>query len=78
LGCPIVRPSGPENRRLGTVSLNALDRSDGLAHRRLEPLQTVSCLQLSPPETIAFVFEPYAQSKSRIGIDLAQLTVLLR
>ena len=61
--------------QLETVPLNALDGFDGLAHCRLQSVQSVPCLRLSPPKTIPFVLEPYAQSERRIGVDMTLLAV---
>lgn len=56
--------------RLETVSLNALDGFHGLAHCRLQSVQSDSCLYLSPSKAIPFELESYAQSERRIGVDL--------
>ena len=61
--------------QLETVPLNALDGLNGLAHCRLQSVQSVSRLQLSPSKTIPFVLEPYAQSERCIGVALTLLAV---
>ena len=61
--------------QLETIPLNALDAFDGLAHRGLQSVQSVSCLHLGPSKTIPFILEPDAQSERPIGIDLTQLAI---
>jgi hypothetical protein len=61
--------------QLETVPLNALDGLNGLAHCRLQSVQSVSRLQLGPSKTIPFVLEPYAQSERRAGVALTLLAV---
>jgi hypothetical protein len=61
--------------QLETIPLNALDGFDGLADCRLQSVQSVTCLHLSPSKTIPFVLESYAQSERCIGVDLTHLAV---
>jgi hypothetical protein len=70
----VVDVSAKSGDRLAIVSLNALDGLDGLAHCRLQSVQSVSCLYLGPSKAIPFVLEFYAQSERRIGVDLTQLS----
>jgi hypothetical protein len=60
---------------LEAVPLNALDGLYSLAHCRLQSVQSLSCLQLSPSKTIPFVLEPYALTERRIGVALTLFAV---